>query len=105
MKVNLERGKNNRGRKVNGKWVHGGICNETNDVFLIPVNKRDKETLIPIILDNVEPGTRITTDCWGAYTGLEECGFIHETVNHSKHFVDPETGSNTQKIEKIYGDL
>ena len=58
---------------MNGKWVIGGICNETNDVFLIPVNKRDRETLIPIILDNVEPGTRIVTDCWGAYTGLEEC--------------------------------
>ena len=30
--------KYNRGRNVNGKWVLGGICNETNDVFLIPVN-------------------------------------------------------------------
>ena len=94
--------KYNRGRKVKGQWVIGGICNETNDVFLVSVDKRDRETLIPIIVANVEQGSIISTDCWGAYNDLSQYGYIHETVNHSKYFVDPSTGTNTQKIENLW---
>lgn len=94
--------KYNKGRKVKGQWVLGGICSETNDVFLIPVDKRDKETLIPLIVENVEQGSRIVTDCWAAYNDLQEHGFVHETVNHSENFIDPDTGANTQKVENLW---
>ena len=38
-----------RGRYVEGKWIFGGICRETKACFLVPVERRDKDTLIPII--------------------------------------------------------
>ncbi|CAG2189290.1 unnamed protein product [Mytilus edulis] len=41
--------KYNRGRVVDGNWVLGGICRETKEIFLMKVDKRDKDTLIPII--------------------------------------------------------
>ena len=43
------RRKYNRGRLVEGKWVLGGICRETKEIFLIEVPKRDSATLIPLI--------------------------------------------------------
>ena len=62
---------------------------ETKEIFVVrcPKNKRDKETLERIILDNVEPGTRIITDGWAAYKGLSALGYAWDFVNHSTEFV------------------
>lgn len=81
------RRKYNKGRIVTGTWVLGGICVESGELFLQPVDKRDKATLLPIIIDKVHPGTTIITDCWRAYTDLANNGFSHLTVNHSLNFV------------------
>ena len=43
----------------------------------------------------MKPGTNIYTDCLRAYNGLEELGYPHLTVNHSKNFVDPDHGEGT----------
>ena len=79
--------KYNKGRPVEGTWVLGGICRETGDMFMEVVEKRDKATLIPIILRRVHPGTTIITDCWKAYSNLKSHDFHHLTVNHSYNFV------------------
>ena len=68
-------------------------------------NKRDRATLIPLIKRHVAPGTLIITDCWAAYNSLEQEGFMHETVNHSQHFVDPRTVAHTQQIESLWRAL
>lgn len=43
------RRKYNRGKHVEGQWVFGMLDRDTGDVVLVPVEKRDKNTLIPII--------------------------------------------------------
>jgi len=63
------------------------------------VDQRDAATLEPIIRNNILPGTRIWSDQWGAYNNLNNLGFIHQTVNHSRHYVDPVTGVHTNNIE------
>ena len=44
-----------RGRYVEGKWVFGGICRETKACFLVPVERWDKDMLIPIIRAQILP--------------------------------------------------
>lgn len=95
----------NRGRLVDGVWVLGGICRETRESFLVPVLRRDRETLIPIIINHVAPGTTIMTDCWRSYQTLNQQDFNHLTVNHSYNFVDPETGAHTQNIENLWWQI
>ncbi|XP_046685377.1 uncharacterized protein LOC124371108 [Homalodisca vitripennis] len=94
--------KYNRGRLIEGQWVFGGIDRTTHETFLVPVEKRDKETLLKVIKEKIEPGSTIISDCWRAYDCLEDEGFVHETVNHSKEFVDPRTHAHTNTIERTW---
>lgn len=89
-----------RGKRVLGQWVFGG--RETKDkskVFMVPVKNRKARTLVPLIVKWVEPGTIIHSDCWKAYSKLKTLGYEHVTVNHSKHFVDPDSKACTNRIE------
>ena len=88
-----------RGRYVEGKWVFGGICRETKACFLVPVERRDKDTLIPIIHAQILPGICVMSGMWKAYDCLKDEGYNHLTVNHSLNFVDPDAGAHTQRIE------
>ena len=100
----FEKRRYHRGRILGRRmlWVLGGICRETKEVFLAicPDNKRDKATLLPIIKENVEVGTRIITDGWKAYRTLGEEGFVWDWVNHETNFVKPGTKDiHTNRIE------
>ena len=88
-----------RGRYVEGKWVFDGICRETKACFLVPVERRDKDTLIPIIRPQILPGICVMSGMWKAYDCLQDEGYNHLTVNHSLNFVDPDTGAHTQHID------
>ena len=63
--------------------------------------QRDASTLLPIIQRHIGPGTRIWSDQWAAYNGLNGLGYQHETVNHTIQYVDPVTGVHTNNIEAL----
>ena len=70
---------------------------------MVPVEKRDRDTLLQIIKDRILPGSIIISDCWKAYSCLEEEGFRHLTVNHSVNFVDPlDKKTHTNTIERLW---
>ena len=97
--------KYNVGRVIEGQWVFGGLCRDTRSCFMVPVEKRDSDTLLRIIEEKIHPGTTIISDCWRAYNCLSERGYEHLTVNHSINFVDPDTGASTQNIERVWRDV
>ncbi|XP_022161700.1 uncharacterized protein LOC111027609 [Myzus persicae] len=96
------RRKYHRGHRVEGQWIFGGIEQESGLCFLVPVERRDKVTLLSLIKDWILPGTCIISDCWKAYDCLEEEGFRHLTVNHSIQFVNLDTGAHTNNVEGMW---
>lgn len=91
--------------KFGKKWVLGGICRENKECFFVPVEDFNQETVISIIQQRVAGGTLIYTDGWAGYKTLSDLGFQHYTVDHSKHFVDPETGVSTSLITSTWWAL
>lgn len=83
-----------RGRAKEKIWVLGILHKQGRKklpIFKVLRNRSDGE-LIPLIQKYVLPGSEITTDCWAGYNRLQQLNYIHNKVNHSRHFVDPITG-------------
>lgn len=76
-------------------WIFGMVDRNTNTIILYPVSDRSKETLIPLIVRHVEPGSTIYSDGWSSYCDLNNIGYKHFTVLHkyafTKVYVNQET--------------
>jgi transposase-like protein len=96
--------KYNRGRIGRTDWFFG-MCDADpgGRVYIVKVDRRDHETLCPIIFSCVEQDTVVMSDMWAAYGPLDKYGYPHLTVNHSENFMDPDTEANTQRIESLWG--
>ena len=66
------------------------------------VQRRNKETLVPIIKKHVKRQSLVVSDEWRAYARLATEGYRHVRVNHSQNYVDPETGLHTQNLERAW---
>lgn len=74
-------------------------------MFLVPIEERNIENINDIIKKYVKKGTTVYTDCWKGYNNLNKIGYKHKTVNHKKHFKDPNTGVHTNTIEGAWNGL
>ena len=98
--------KYNRGHPVEGVWILGMIERSgEKKVKLFQVEKRDKCTLTNLISQNFDTNTTVYTDGWRGYSGFSEKDSNHQTVNHSKNFVDPETGAHTNTFEGTWNGI
>lgn len=97
----LGKRKYNRGHRVEGVWVVVGVERSAErKVFIVPVERRDANTLQSVIREHVLPGSIIHTDLWKGYSWLGgDSTYSHETVNHSISFKDVETGVHTNTVE------
>jgi hypothetical protein len=90
-------------------WVFGAIERGSNKCVIIPVSNRRAETLIPLIQQHINLGSRIISDEWAGYNSIGEIGqgdCSHVTVNHSEHFVHPVFDDiHTQNIESVWSRL
>lgn len=100
--------KYHRGRATDYEiWVFGiadTSCNPSK-IYMQIVDDRSASTLLPIITRVCRKGTIIVSDQWKAYNNIKKIGYEHLTVNHSLHFVDPQTQANTQAIESYWAKV
>lgn len=97
--------KYNKGRVNNGTWYVGGIERGTREAFMLPVENRNTETMVRILMQHVLPGTTVITDKWAAYKkAMDEMNmYEHKVINHSINFVDPlDPTTHTQNIEGLW---
>ena len=98
--------KYHRGRgPQNEMWVFGMADCTSNPAlrFVQIVDRRDAETLLPIIQRHILPGSVVYSDQWAAYNRVGNIdSLMHHTANHRLHFVDPVTGVHTQNIESYW---
>ncbi len=72
----------NRGRGAANKTITFGMLNRGGNVMTEVVPNVKKNTLQPIIQENVKSGSTIHTDELRSYKGLDKAGYEHERVNH-----------------------
>ena len=92
-----------RGRVSEGPWVFGVVERGSQKVLLFRVPDRTRETLVHrLITTHIQPGTVIYSDQFTPYIPLNQLGYIHVSVNHSKNFVDPDSGAHTNTTEGVW---
>ena len=53
-----------RGERVEGQWLFGGVeKGDSSKCFLVPVENRKAETLLPLIQKHIMPRSTIVSDC------------------------------------------
>ena len=63
--------------------------------------RRDRACMFPVLARHFRRNTSVHTDEWGAYHSMPRhlsCVVHHSTVNHTRNFVDPQTGAHIQVI-------
>ena len=110
-KCMLGRRKYNKGRMRKQLWVFGGIEREDKKNWFVEiVEKRNGNTLLPILEKKIKNGTAVMSDGWRAYRNLTESlpqkQFIHKWVNHDVEFVSSvDRNVHTQNIECFWSTL
>jgi transposase-like protein len=83
--------------------VMGMFDRETRMVRAKVIPNVKRETLMNEILDKVAPGSKVYTDAYHGYFGLDKKNFVHETVSHISEYVRGTV--HTQGIENFWSLL
>ncbi len=71
-----------RGRGAPGKTIVMGLASRDGDMKAVVISDVKKDTLRSVVLDNVEPGSVVSTDELVSYGLLSGDGFKHGVVKH-----------------------
>ncbi|KAG0441742.1 hypothetical protein DMUE_0827 [Dictyocoela muelleri] len=70
-------------------------------VFATVIPDKKSESLVPIIMKQVAPNSKIWTDEHRSYSCLNRLNYNHDTVCHKYDFKNNITGVNTQAVESF----
>ena len=73
----------NAGRGTVGKTPVLGMRERGGRTVAMTIGKTDKGAIQAAIHQHVEVGSTLHTDEFGAYVGIADSGFTHDTINHS----------------------
>jgi transposase-like protein len=82
-----------RGRAPGHKTIIVGVKQRDGEVRARIVPDTKRKTLPGTIADNVATGTRVYTDAYHSYHGLDQ-HYAHETVDHAESYVDGRAHTN-----------
>lgn len=77
------KGKRGRGTLADEKPPILGLLQRSGEVMIRMLPNVQQITIKPILMQAIQPGSRLYTDEYDIYTRLEEWGYQHKTVNHS----------------------
>lgn len=100
--------KSHRGRSPLNRTDSLAIVEFRNNItraFACVIPDKTKNTLIPIICDQVATNSIIWTDELSTYKCLRQYGFNHDFVTHKYFFLNSETGVNSQAVESFNNEL
>lgn len=87
-----------------GKTAVLGMRERGGRTIGMTIEGTDKKAIQKAINWNVEVGSTLHTDEYGAYAGIERSGFAHETINHGKgEYVRGNVSTNG--IESVFAVL
>lgn len=91
-----KKGASKRGRGAANKTIAVGMAERGGNVRVETVPNIKAATLQGVVVANVAPGSRISTDELSSYVGLEAKGYDHQRVAHGKkEFVSGDTHVNS----------
>ena len=98
--------KYNRGRNLpEPRWLFGINDKVNHKTYIQFVERKNCETIIPIIMQRVGHGCTIHSDGAKVYKRLRFLHYTHNSVIHERHYVDPITGIHTNWIENFWSNL
>ena len=68
------------------KWVIGMYETDIGNIRAFAVPNRTMDTINSLVLAHLKPNTEIWTDMWLGHNQLNQLGFDHNTINHSRGF-------------------
>jgi transposase len=82
-RVGGKQSRHDRRRKGDNKTVVMGIVERDGKMRAGPIDDTTLVNLDHIVVQNVAPGSTVSTDEWRGYNTLVDRGFMHGRVNHS----------------------
>jgi len=77
------KGARGRGTKATEKPPIFGMIQRSGEAVIRMLDNVQQQTIKPLIIQTVTPGTLINTDEYAIYSRLTDWGYRHKTVNHS----------------------
>ena len=91
----IERTKNMTGKKDN-KAVVVGMVQRNGEVKAIKTKDAKKETILPVVFENIKEGSKVYSDESNVYYRLNSYGYDHSVIRHKlKKYVVGEIHTNT----------
>lgn len=92
----VHKGTRARGRGAEGKTAVFGMVKRGGKLEACVVPNVKRNTILPIVADNIEKGTQVFTDEFNVYQALPAMGYKHATVPHAEQiYVMGDVHTNT----------
>lgn len=91
---------------MGNKSVVVGMLERDGKIVTRVVTSRTKAAMRSVVLEQVQPGSTISTDEMGGYKDIAHSGYRHIRVNHNRgQYADAVTGASVNGLESFFAQL